>query len=453
MSTMTTTIAVYLCVLAASLFVLMLRQHLNGTCELVSIRNVAILGFILFQLTSPAISLFSGSFHPYNIANPAWAGLEFAAMASVFLVVALWSYRRGWGATRLAQLVPTSWAVPRDATLLFLSAIVTVLAAALRFGVQVPLIGIVANQVGTALAAVASGLVAWVWGRRLLNPLLICLGALIVAANLGIVMFGGFGRRGLVAVGAALIWGMYYSHWRYLAAPAILSRLAIVSIPPVLIVALFSSVRHSGEHERTVLEHVQEMTAHGRFGEGLLKLVVGQNVGSVSMWLIEAYPESFDYRHLMTLRYFLFYPVPRMWWPDKPAGLGQLIASQAQIPYVDKKALNIGPGIIGTAAAEGGWYALVMYAVLGGLFLRFFDQILVINHPSPFVVLPVGAALGEVLGLARGGVASFAFIMVMAVAGSLLCMVAIGRLIERTTWGNDGATDDQTTADYDDVEP
>ena len=450
---MTTTVAVYLCVLAAGMIVLMLRQHVNGTCDLISIRNVAILGFILFQLTSPAISLFSGDYGPYYIAYPGWAGLQFAAMASVFLVVALWSYRHGWGATQLAQLVPTTWAVPKQGTLLFLSIVVTVLAAALRFGVQIPLIGVVANHVGTALAAVASGLIAWVLGRRLLNPLLIGICVLIVGANLGIVMFGGFGRRGLVAVGAAVIWGMYYSHWRYLPTRAILSRLALVSIPPVLFVALYSSVRQSAEHERSVIQHLQEMTAHGEFRQGLLKLVVGQNVGSGSIWLIEAYPESFDYRHLMTLRYFLFYPVPRAWWPGKPAGLGQLIASQALIPYVDRSALNIGPGIIGTAAAEGGWYALLIYAVCGGLYLRFFDQIVVLNRPIPFVVLPVGAALGEVLGLARGGVASFAFITVMAVGGSLLFMVTIGKLVERTMSGNGGAPDDQTTADYDNVEP
>lgn len=450
---MTTIIAVYLCVLTASLFVLMLRQHLNGTCELISIRNVAILGFIIFQLTSPAISLFSESFRPYYIIDPARTGLQFAAMTSVFLVVALWSYRRGWGATRLAQLVPRSWATPNDPSLLLLSVIVTVLAAALRFGVPVPLIGLVAYHVSSGLAAVASGLVAWVWGRRLLNPLLLCFGVLIVAANFGIVMSGAFGRRGLVAVGAALIWGMYYSHWRHLATPAILSRLAIVSIPPLLVVALYTSVRHSLQHDRTMREHVREMTAHGNFGEGLIGLAGGQNVGSVSMWLIQAYPESFDYRHLMTVRYFFFYPIPRMWWPEKPRGLGQMIASQAELPDVDQKALTIGPGVIGTAAAEGGWYALLIYAVLGGLFLRFFDQIVVINHSSPLVVLPVGAALGEVLGLARGGVGSFAFITVMVVAGSLLCMVVISKFVERTMWGNAGATDDQTTDDYDNVEP
>jgi len=87
--------------------------------------------------------------------------------------------------------------------------VTTIIALIMRVVVQVPVLSILTSQVGTGLAAVACGLVGWVWGRRLLNPAYIIYGMIIVFMNLATVMYGSYGRRGIVAVGACLLWGMY----------------------------------------------------------------------------------------------------------------------------------------------------------------------------------------------------------------------------------------------------
>ena len=428
---MTTLIAMFLVLLSIGLIWIMLRDHRRGTCELLSCRNLALVGLILFQLTSAAYSLYSGDHSHFYIAEPARTGLVFSAMVVVLIVLSLWAYRRGWVVTGLAARVPTTTALPGDVALLLNAVFITALATLLRFGVAIPLISIVAGAVGVGLSAVAGGLVGWVWGRRLLNPVVMFYSAMIVVANLAIVMSGTFGRRGLVTVGGSIIWGMYYSAWRHLRTSAMLWRLAILSIPPILLLALFTSVRSAGEHQRTTREQVQAMIQGGALTQGVVGLLSGQYVGSISLFLIENHPETYEYRHLESIYYFFLIPVPRAWWPDKPTPLSMEIAREARVSKVQWDRLKLAPGIIGHAAAEGGWYALIIYAIVAGLFFRFFDEIIRLNIESPFVVLAAGSALGQYLGLPRGSVPNFALIAVMTVAGSMLILVMLGKMVER----------------------
>jgi hypothetical protein len=280
-----------------------------------------------------------------------------------------------------------------------------------------------------------------VWGRQLFNPILVAYSGMIVAANFAVVMIGIFGRRGLVAVAGALLWGMYYSHWRHFSISSVIGRLAVVGIVPLIVLALFSSARESAEHDRTLTEHLMEMRARGDVGQGMLLLLHGQYTGSISMWIIESYPERFEHRHLMTIWHFLVFPVPRDWWPDKPITLGEQVPKLAAWSGIGTS-LTIGPGIVGHAAAEGGWYALLVYAAVGGIFLRLFDEVVRLNLNSPFVVLGVGCALGQIMGLARGTTSSFAAICVLTVSGAWLTMVLVGKFMDMAGWGQQPGADD-----------
>ncbi len=428
---MTTLLAMTLVLMAIALVAVMFRDNHRGRCELLSCRNMALLGLILFQLGSCAYSLYTGDHSNFRLSNPAWAGFQFVAMAAIFIVLSLWTYRRGWLVTTLARHLPTTSAMPSDVALLLNAALLTALAAALRFGVAIPLIAIVAGTVGIGLSAVSGGLVGWVWGRRLLNPAVIFYSLLIVAADFAIVMSLSFGRRGLVAVGGAIVWGMYYSAWRHLRTSGLLTRMALVSIAPIIFLALFTSVRSAGEHQRSAAEHLRKIFEGGSIVRGVASLMSGQYAGSISLFLIENYPENYEYRHMQTVYYFFVLPVPRMWWPDKPIPLAKSIARQARISRVNWNRLKLGPGIIGHAAAEGGWYALIVYAVIAGMFFRFFDEIVRINVDSPFVVLAIGSALGQFLGLPRGSVPNFAFLAVLTIGGAMLVMIMLGKVVEQ----------------------
>jgi hypothetical protein len=410
------------------------HDYTTGEVELVSMRNVAVLGFILFQCTSATLSLWYQNYEPYFLNSPGFTALEFAGMSTLFLPIFFWSYRKGWIVTGLARRMPTTSYFPSDAGMLAMAAIVTLIAAGMRvFGVHTYLIGYVARDVAVGLAAVAAGLAGWVWAKRLLNPAIGVLALGILLANMLVAMYGEFGRRTLVAVGAGMLVGMYFSYLRYLPLGMVVKRLALVSVVPFLIIAAYTSARDSAVHDRSTQEHLVAMATGGSIGAGILDLLKGQGTGAASMWLIESHPQDFPYRHMFTPFFFAIYPVPRMMWEDKPVPIGQQMPTMARMQNVQRDEMNIGPGIIGTAGCEGGWYAVVVYAVLGGLFLRFFDEGIRLNPHSPFVILATMSALGQILGLARGETGAFAALTVITVGGTYFIMVMLGRLLESVT--------------------
>lgn len=441
---MTTIIALYLYAFAVVICVVMLMHHRKGEAEIFSVRNVALIGLIIFQCTSAAVALLHDDYGKFYIHSAVATSIEFSILVTAFFFILLWAYRRGWGAVKLARRVPYTDAEPRDMTLLMMAFVFAILGAGLRFGVQIPLIGIVAAHVGLALAAVSCGLVGWVWGKQMLNPVVAAYSAVIMAGNLANAMAGTFGRRTIVAMGLAMLWGMYYSHWRYSSLAHIVRRSFLLGLGLLVLVALFTSVRTNTEKDRTAGEQIEALKG-GNVLDGLTDLLNGQGTGVVSMWHVENFGERFDYDNLVTLRYFFLIAIPRDWWPDKPVPTSNWVASRASISGVSKDVgskshgatgVSLSPGIIGHAVADGGWPVVVLYAVLLGLFLRFFDEIVALHPHSPFMVLAVGSSLGQMLGLFRGETSAFAFIYVVSVFGSLALLIPLGRVLSRSGSGS-----------------
>lgn len=425
---MTTFIGIYLFGLSALLFAMMAWRHMRGRHDLLSVWNIFLVGFVLFQLTSVAVPMLRMRFEQYIINNPGRAGIEFVVLATSFLLIAGFVYRKGYIVRSLAARVPRSPNVRSYGILLVIAGILTVIAVPLRFAVNIPAVGIVASIVGVGAASIACGLVGWVWAPRLFNPTLAAIAVVCLGANLAIVMTGEFGRRNLLAVFGCLMWAMYYSHWRYVPARVFFVRLGMLAAGPVIFVALYSSVRNAGEHERTAGEQIQHIVTGGDLVNGIMLLLSGQNTGTETLWLIENYPENFRPRPLMTPFYAVAVNVPRAIWPGKPEPLSTKVASQATIRGVNRDNVKLSPGIIGSVAAEGGWYALIVYAVLMGMFLRFFDELVQLQPRSPFIVLPVGSTLGQVMGFARGDTSTMVNLYYLTVFGTLLLMLWIGRV-------------------------
>lgn len=442
---MTLMIGLYLFGLAGLLLLMMLWQRLRGTCELISVRNFAFLGLIVFQITSVGFRMFTGQFAPFVISQPGKMGLIFAIEVTIFVVILLLAYRYGWLVRRVAARAPRAPEAGSTGTLLTLSVLLTMIAVPLRFAVPIPAVGVVADMVGVGASAIACGLVGWVWAPRLLNPATIMMAGIILLANLFIVMTGEFGRRNLIAIFGCMIWGMYYSHWRYLPDRKLLTALAVMAAGPVIFLALYTSVRSSAEHDRTAGQQLQHITTGGNVKSGMMMLLDGQNTGTETLWLIENYPENFEPTPLMTITYFFEVNVPRLFWPDKPEPLSTKVATQARIRKVNRDRIKLSPGILGQIQADGGWYALILYALIGGLMLRFFDEMILVQASSPFVVLPIGSALGQILGLARGDTSTFANTYFITVFGTLLIMLMAGRVASRMSGASgviDAAMDD-----------
>ena len=425
---MTTFLGIYLFGLAASLFAIMAWRHMRGRHDLLSVWNMFLVGLVDFQITSVGLRMFNGDTEPFVIQDLGKATLEFVILVTSFILIAAFVYRWGIVAKRMARLVPWSPGLRGNGFYLVLAGVLTALSLPLRFAVQIPAVGVLADALGVGSAAIACGLVGWVWAPRLFNPATAAIAGAYLVVNLLIVMTGEFGRRNLLAVFGCLVWAMYYSHWRYLPARALFIKLGLLAVGPVVFVALYTSVRSAGEHDRTASEQLQHIVTGGDLLNGFVLLLDGQNTGPESLWLIENYPENFKPRPLMTPFYAVAVTVPRMIWEGKPYPLSTMVASQAMVDNVNRDRVKLSPGIIGSAAAEGGWYALIIYAGLMGLYLRFFDEMVQLQPRSPFVVLPVGCALGQVLGLARGDTSTMANTYFLTVIGTLLIMLWIGKI-------------------------
>jgi len=423
-------LTIYFLLLAAIVAGLMAYEYLVGKKDLLCIRNFFLLGFIVFQLTSATIPLITQDTRPYMLRDLTGTAAMYAVWSTIFVVVFLLTSAKGWVARPLARWMPTTHVIPSVPMMLVLAFVLTAAAVVLhQVVVYVPLIGVVGDYFAIAFAAIACGLVGWVWAPRLMNPLVVAIVCVIVLANAANVVTGSFGRRQLIAVAGGLVWGMYYSHWRYLPVRKIIGPITAVAAVPVIALALYTSVRSSKEHDRSATEHVQAMKSQGDVKSGLIMLLDGQGTALKSMWLMENHPENFEHRHLFIIRYAVIFPIPRSVWADKPDPLSTKIANMAMRRQVNRDRLTIGPGIVGHAAAEGGFYALIVYAVLMGMIVRFLDELVLKNPYTPFVVLPVGCALGQVLGMPRGETSVFMFILLFSVVGSYLVMQILVKMI------------------------
>ncbi len=427
---MPTLLAIYLSCFSLGIMIMMIVQFSRHRVELLSIRNFFLLGMIVFQLTSAIPPILTERNNRYSLQDWPAAGFQFTVMVTIFLALFYGFYRWGVGARQAARLVPTTKVYPSEPLLFILAIALTVVAIVGRVGVAIPIgtVSAIMGKVALAFSAMACGMAGWIWAPRLLNPIVAIFCSGIVMVNLALVLSETFGRRSLVAIGAAMLWGMYYSHWRHLKFTQLAPRLALMALPPAILLAAFTSVRESQQRE-ALGKRVAQMTSSTNLEAGFLDLLSGQNCAPTSMWLIDNYPERFEYRHLMTIKYFVMLPIPRMIWHTKPEPLSTEIASKASIQGVRQDDLKIGPGIVGHAAAEGGWYALLVYGVVAGLFIRFFDELVRLKPNNPYIVLPIGSAMGQVVGMPRGDTSVFAANYVAAVLGAYVSLLIIARLL------------------------
>lgn len=420
----------FLILLAPALMLLMLLQQIRGTHPLMSLRNYAIVGAIIYIVISPGRALITEYFGNYPVTNPVAAGLEYTVLLLIFMAAFNLFYNKGWGSQVVLRHVPVPTYQPSVSAMMVLAVILTIMGFGLRMTLKLPVIGTITDKWGMVCSAMACGIVGWIWGPRLLNPAIAFFSAFVLAANAVNAITDYFSRRPLIAVAAALLWGMYYASWRFMPTRRVVAQMAAIAVAPVLFVALYTAARKAQEFDRTAAQQIAEMRT-ANVSEGLLALFEGQAVGPVSMWLIESYPERLEYRHLLALRCLVAMPIPRLFWEGKPEPLSTMIAKDASLQQVNRSLVKISPGIIGQSAAEGGLYALIIYAFIGAMLLRLGDEI-VWRHPEkPLAVLAIGSTMGDVMGLPRGESVLMTFNMLLGLALAYLTAMAIGRFVGR----------------------
>ncbi len=429
--------AIYLIGWVVALLTMMIVQHFRNTHEIISLRNLYLVGAIIYLLVSPILVLLTDVTEPFTVQNINKSAFTYCIYITVFFAVFLFTYSRTWPMLQLSRMVPVAKTMPTDGGLLIMAVALMFLAVPFRLAAVIPVIGVISIYASTAFVSVSAGCIGWVVGRRPLNVGLWMMGGVVVMVDMLIAIYQQMSRRILLAVLIALLWGLFYSRMRYMRPTRSFALLAILLVPPFILLAVYTSVRTQDFREKTSIQIVQDIVnpANIDIKEGIIDTLGGQTVGAATFWTIENYPENIAYRPLFSLYYIPASNIPRMFWPNKPYVYSALIAYQAKIKKANlnralgEQGVTLPPGVIGFAAAEGGLYAVIIYAIFFSMSIRFLQNLVWMHYYQPLVVLAVGASLGTLTGLSRGDIALFYMQIVYAVVSAYLILLVFSKLI------------------------
>ena len=226
---MATLCGIYLTLLAFFLIGLMYFQARAGKVDLLCTRNFFILGFIVFQLTGGAASLFFNEWGYFHIQNYSVTPLIYSIACTIFTVLLLAFYAKGWITARLAQRFRLQPVAAGAGSLLTLAWVFIGVGMAFRFGfVYIPLIGGGFDMLGNGMLAAAAGMATWAAVSRLMNPFVVVLTAGVIVVAAVVTISGDFGRRDLLGVIGCIGWAAFHGYWKHLGFKAAWWRLVVV---------------------------------------------------------------------------------------------------------------------------------------------------------------------------------------------------------------------------------
>jgi len=410
--------------LGAVAAVMILKQSLSRKVELFSVRNLYLVGFVVYHVVGPVKSLSSQHFFGFNVMNPESTSSVLLLYVWVYFIVYLFSYHWLKPVRWLAAKASGIHAEAPDSMLMMMAVALVAVGVPMRlFGHLLPIVGAAMVNVALALAALGCAAAGWVWSERKFNPFVISLTLAILAGCIGISVFQIFGRRPLVGVLFGFAWGAYYRWARYVAPAKLILYMIPMMAAASLVISAYTAIRSETSRDRTSnVSSIFSAMVRADVKKGSEGLASGQSCGAAMMWVLEQYPHNIKPEPLFSLQYMAMYFVPRQIWPGKPEPLSTKIANLAKIRGVDRDKITLPPGVVGYAAAEGGMYALVIYALFFGQFTRFFDELVRLNPFNPFYILPSGCVIGQFLGLARGDIASFTAIIIVSFVATMILM-------------------------------
>lgn len=444
----------------AAVLTLIMVEHLRGTVELFSMRNIALVGFLVFQwLGIPGFfETVDGSIGgaAFNIVDPEAAAGKMVMLSVSFVLIALVSYKVGGGAVRsFTGLLPAPPPPPGRGAIWAVMFGLLIAAAPLKFGVRVPFIGTLANLTGTGVCALTAGLAGWLVARKLTDLTVIVPCALVTLAALAISLYGEYSRRPIITVGAAFAAGLYFARFRYDPPAKTLTRLVAFGLPFMMLFGAFTSVRSQqlryGNPVQLLIKTVTEGDPFYAFHS-----LADTYSTRITGWLIERDDNGLlesQSRPLFSMLYLVAFPVPRIafevFGAPKPYPLSTLISDIAYVKGITRGVggATLPAGIIGNSVVEGGWYAIFVYGVFSGLLIRVGDEYIRRGVTNPFMALSVCTALGQVLGLARGEASVFAFIWIYTTASTAAICVVVGHVAKMVSPSLVLAADDEEPMD------
>ena len=323
-----------------------LKQGLTRKVELLSMRNLYLFSFCIYQLISPALALKTGNYSFYTINFPEQTGKIFLGLASLFLILFFFSYHK---------IKLTSWLAgkfsgpPRevsDQLLIALAGSLIALAVPLRF-MPIALIARPSVQIAIAFMGIACAIAGWVWSKHRNSISVNVIVGAIIAISIVLSITSTYGRRPLIGVALGFIWGAYYRRTWWVSPARMIRFMVPLAVGAAIAVSAFTAIRGAarGGSAGQTIQHMQGANVRA----GAADILGGQACGSTSLWAIENWPSRLETRTLYSAKFMACWWVPRSLWPEKPEPLGNDIATLAKIEGVNRGAITIPPGVIGYA--------------------------------------------------------------------------------------------------------
>lgn len=417
---MLTILGFQLVALTLAMLFVMRSDAVADRCQLFSTRNFFLVGIMLFQSISGALTLFTGETEGNSELNDyGFPSLAFCLILTVFVLLFLILYRSADWVERLAVRRQRIRVVTKG-RLVAAGVILTLTGVVMRFaGDRIPYVAVLLPQMAAGCLCAGPALVAMAWARSAWNVAVASVLAICFAISSAVLLVGAFGRRELVGLVLAMAWGLYHEKWRHMPVTRLIPRLVVALTGLTVVFLVFSGSRTGGENvDRSFGQQVERiLTIDPRnVEEHLVAALSGQFAGGISMWIFDQRWNSGGYVPLHSLVYFSTMPVPRDFWPGKPEGLGLLVVDEAGVTGVSE-GHSWGPGLVGHLSHDLVFLSLPIYALILAWSFRYMDARVRSSEWDPLSVVLFGCALGQVLGMPRGDIGLFAFNMVAAMAG------------------------------------
>lgn len=400
------------------------RNILFRTWDLLSWRNLFLLGFVHFYLLGAYFTAGGTTLPEFaRLSTGGWAYLAISMVLFLllFLLAAAWAIRR----PLLTRLVPRI-ELPVTAPAVVVCSLL-LMGTSLFFSLPFfNYFGLITAQIRGQLASCAVGLATYYLIARRFNPAswaLFC-GALFVALVASTV--GTSGRRLMLGAVLAVPWVWYFTIWRYRGAASNFARIGAVAVAGVLAIIVYSPFRsadYGQEATKATLarraDQFVEILTNPKIDPKIIKYILYTDTVPNTMWVLDNYPRVHPFKPFQGAIWFVANPIPRFIWPGKPGAFGAVLRDQMRV------APNLGPGIIAHGWAEGWLIGVAGYAIFFGILVGIVDRALAERAWNPFFLAVMGSSLGNVIALPRGDTPMFLLQISAGIAGSSLFLYMI----------------------------
>ncbi|MEI6051222.1 MAG: hypothetical protein WCQ44_00845 [Opitutaceae bacterium] len=414
--------SILLLMLSVVILAIIVRDSLKLNPYILSVRNIFLAGFLLFQTVSATITLWTGANErSIYLSDPGRTGLWFFALCCIFITIFLFAYKYS---ARLmpSAFLPLSSRIVSSSKIVFISLVSLTIGVILRFLIsQIPSVGLIAIEVAVGCFSLACCLLVWEWGKKPWNPIIgVALLASVTVSVLSLLV-NAFGRREILTIFMCMAWMLFYLKFRLMSVGQLLIRITVWGSLVIIIILVFSAARSGKEKDRGISEYIQAIAniSTQDIEEQLISGLNGQFAGGISMWIYETRPIEISYDYFHTIKYMATLPIPRSFYNEKPNSLGRALVKEALISGVAEDH-SLGPGIIGHMINDFPWVSIPLYAIGLAIIFRYIDIRAACNCKDPFQIAILGAGISQIFALSRGELGLFVILAFCYMAGSWL---------------------------------